>query len=232
MTGPHVVAYEHYQQLIFEIMITLEAELRDVKVNPKLIRKAGKIPAVYYGRGQEATSITVDKIPFTKAYGDAGESTIITLKTPKGSLDALIHDVDLDPVLGVPVHADFYIVAKDHEIEVDVPIEYTGIAPAEKLGGIVMKVMHEIAIKALPANLPSEIVVDLSKLTDMDSHITIADLALPTGVKALAPTTEIVVGVTTPQEEAEVPAAPLDLSAIEVEKKGKKEEEGGAEEAK
>lgn len=205
-------------------MITLEATLRDVKVSPKMIRKQGLVPAVFYGAGQTTTSISVDKIKFRKVLEEAGESSIITLKTPTGDLDALIHDVGLDPVIGDPVHVDFYIVAKGHKIEVDIPLEYIGVAPAEKLGGIVMKIMHELRIESLPGKLPQHITVDLSALTTLESHITVADLDLGDGVRALVPSTEVVAGITLPKEEEET-TAPMDISAIEVEKKGKKEEE-------
>ncbi len=207
-------------------MITLIAELRDVKVNPKMIRKQGKIPAVFYGSGQVSTSIAVDRIQFTKVLSDAGESSIISLQTPKGTLDALIHDVDLDPVLGDPIHVDFYITAKDHKLEVDIPLEFTGVAPAEKLGGIVTKVMHELRIEALPGKLPQELVVDLSKLVALDSHVTVADIVLPEGVVALLAPTEVIAMISVPQAEKDDAHVPVDLSAIEVEKKGKKEEEG------
>lgn len=209
-------------------MITLNAEVRDVKVNPKILRREGKIPAVFYGNGKESTPIAVDAPVFKKAYAEAGESTIISLKTPKETLDVLIHDVALDPVIGNPIHIDFYVVGKDQKLQVDVPFEFIGIAPAEKLGGIVMKVMHELRIEALPAKLPSHIMVDLSKLVHMHSSMTVADLALPDGVKALVPLTETIVSVVEQQKEEEA-AAPMDLSAIEVEKKGKKDEEGGEE---
>jgi large subunit ribosomal protein L25 len=207
-------------------MITIDATVRDVKVNPKLIRKQGKLPAVFYGSGQESTPITVDKIQFGKAWQEAGESTIISLQTPKGKLDALIHDVALHPVYDEPVHVDFYVVAKDHKIEVDIPLEFIGVAPAEKLGGIVLKVIHELTIESLPGKLPQQIIVDLGLLTGLDSHISVADLKLGDGVRALVPGTEVVASISLPQEETEGATAPLDLSAIEVEKKGKKEEDG------
>ncbi len=205
-------------------MITLEATLRDVKVNPKMIRKQGLVPAVFYGGGHASTSISVDKIKFRKVLEEAGESSIITLKTPTGSLDALIHDVGRDPVIGDPVHVDFYIVAKGHKLEVDVPLEFIGVAPAEKLGGIVMRVMHEIRIESLPGKLPQHITVDLSTLKTLEDHITVADLTLGDGVRAIPLGTEVVAGMTLPKEEEET-TAPIDISAIEVEKKGKKEEE-------
>lgn len=213
-------------------MITLEAELRDVKVNPKHVRTAGKVPAVYYGRGKESTPIAVSLSAFKKVLAEAGESTIITLKTPKETLDALIHDVDLDPVTSTPAHIDFYIVSKDRKVTVGVPIEFIGIAPVEKVGGIVMKVMHEIEIEALPSALPHSIVVDLSTLVNLGDHISVGSLNLPVGVEAVTPLTETIALAEAPQEEKEEVAAPVDLSAIEVEKKGKKEEEGDEEEKK
>jgi large subunit ribosomal protein L25 len=139
-------------------------------------------------------------------------------------LEALIHDVGLDPVIGDPVHVDFYIVAKGHKIEVDVPIEFMGIAPAEKLGGIVMKLMHEIRIESLPGKLPQHITVDLSLLTTLESHITVGDLKLGDGVRAMIMEHEVVAGITLPKEEEAATAAPIDLSSIEVSQKGKKEE--------
>ncbi len=206
-------------------MITLNAELRDVKVNPKMIRKQGKIPAIFYGAGQESTPISIGKIEFKKVLADAGESTIITLKTPNASLDALIHDVDLHPVLGDPIHVDFYITSKDHKLQVAVPIEFIGVAPAEKSGGVVLKVMHEMLVESLPAKLPAHITVDLSTLAEIGSHITVGDVKLGEGVRALAAETEVIANVALPKEEAETPIAPIDLSSIEVAKKGKQEEE-------
>lgn len=209
-------------------MITLEAKLRDVKVNPKHIRKAGNIPAVYYGPSTPSTTIAIDKIAFQKALREAGESTVITLAAPGGAVSVLIHDIDLDPVIGEPIHVDFYVVAKDRKIQVAVPVEYIGVAPVEKIGGIVAKVLHEVEVESLPDALPSHLTVDLSALTAMDSHVTIADLKLPAGVKALANPTDVIVGVASPSEEEET-SVPMDLSQIEVEKKGKKEEEEAAE---
>ncbi len=206
-------------------MITLDALARYVKVNPKLIRKEGLLPAVFYGPGQASTAISVNRAKFEKVLEEAGESTVITLKTPKGDLDALIHDVDLDPVMGDPVHVDFYIVAKDRKVEVDVPIEFVGVAPVEKLGGIVAKIQHEVSVSGLPGLLPQHLSVDLSKLVELSSVVTVGDLDLPEGVEVVGlHSGDVIASVTVAQEEV-APTAPVDLSAIEVEKKGKKEEE-------
>lgn len=206
-------------------MITLTVEARDVKVNPKMIRRSGNIPAVFYGSSHPSTPITVNKIAFVKAYQQAGSSALISLQTPTGVIDAIIHDVALDPVIGDAIHADFYIVAKDHKIEVDIPVEFVGVAPAEKLGGIIMRVLHEVRVESLPGKLPQHFIVDLSKLVALDSQITVADIVLGDGVRSMVPLTEVVAGVTSAHEEEEGVAAAIDMSAIEVEKKGKKEGE-------
>ena len=157
-------------------MITLKATKRDVKVSPKSIRKNGEIPAVYYGFGKASTTVTVKKLEFSKVYSAAGESTIITLETPEGNLEALIHDVARDVVTGEPIHIDFYIASKDHKMQVHVPVEFIGVSPTEKLGAVVNKIMHEIHIEALPAKLPNHITVDLATLVEVNSHITVGDL--------------------------------------------------------
>jgi large subunit ribosomal protein L25 len=207
-------------------MITLKAVARDVKVNPKSIRRNGDIPAVYYGFGKAPVTITVNKLEFTKMYQEVGESTIFTLETPAGKLDALVQDVALDPVVGTPIHIDFYITAKDHKMQVHVPFEFIGVSPAEKLGGVVSKIMHELHVEALPAQLPNHITIDLSTLVEVNSHVTVADLKLGSGVRALVADTEVIALVAIPgaPKEDEVTPAP-DLSSIEVVKKGKKEEE-------
>ncbi len=214
-------------------MITLKAVARDVKVNPKSIRRNGDIPAVYYGFGKASTTVTVNKLEFSKVYAEAGESTIISLVTPEGKLEALVHDVAADVVTGEPIHIDFYIASKDHKMQVHVPLEFIGISPAEKLGGVVNKIMHEVLVEALPAKLPNHITVDLATLVEVNSHITIGDLPLGDGVRALAAASEVVALVAIPGAPKEDETAPApDLSAIEVEKKGKKEEEETEEPAK
>jgi len=211
-------------------MITLNATSRDVKVNPKMVRKEGNIPAVFYGPGQQSTPIAVEKAKFLKVLEEAGESTVIQLVTEKGKLDVLVHEVELDPVMGDPIHIDFYVVAKDRKVHVEIPIEYIGTSPAEKVGGVVLKVMHEINVEALPGALPQSIVVDLSTLLEIGSDFTIGSLTLPEGVRAMGGAEEVIASIAAPTKEEEVVSvATPDLAAIEVEKKGKKEDEETAE---
>lgn len=209
-------------------MFTLDAQVRDKSVSLDSIRKEGKMPAVFYGKKTESTPVTITQKDFIKVWKSAGESGVVSIKTDKGTVEALIKEVAMDPVLDLPVHVDFYIFEKGKKIEVDVPLEFIGVSPAIKdLGGNLVKALHEIKVSADPQNIPHEIQVDISTLVDFDSQILAESLELPTGVTLIELPTEVVATVARPREEKEEEVAPVDLSAIEVEKKGKKEEEGG-----
>ncbi len=207
-------------------MLTLKAEIRDTKTKPETVRKAGKIPAVFYGKKEASTPISIPKIDFLKVWSEAGESSVVTLETDKGPKESLIQDVDLDPITGNPRHADFYIFEAGHKVEVELPIEFTGVSPAVKdLGGVLVKVLHELKIEAMPKDLPHNIKVDVSSLANFGDQIIAKDIILPTGVELTENTEEVVVLVSAPREEKEEETTPIDLSQIEVEKKGKEEEE-------
>jgi len=164
--------------------INIKAEKREKIGKLENLRKEGLMPAVYYGHKKEATPIQIKKADFIKAWKNAGESTIIKLETSNGDLEALIHDVDLDPVTSEPRHADFYVFEKGHKVEIEVPVEFIGISPAVKdLGGILVKVLHAMKVKAEPSKLPHVIEVDVSGLIDFNSHIAAKDIKLPEGVE-------------------------------------------------
>ena len=207
-------------------MLTLKGEIREGKGKLAEMRKEGFIPAVYYGHKQKATSCVFHMNEFKKIWKSAGESTVISLEMPKGKLNALIYEVQMDPVRGEPIHADFYVIEKGQEVHVSVPIEFIGIAPAVKdLGANLIKVLHELEIKAQPENLPHNISVDLSSLVALDSKIAAKDVPLPKGVTLVTNPGEIIAAVAEAKEEV-IEEPVIDLASIEVEKKGKKEEEG------
>jgi len=211
--------------------INIKAEKREKLGKLEALRKEGLMPAVFYGHKKEATPIQIKKVDFIKAWKNAGESTVIKLSTPEGDIEALIHDVDLDPITSEPRHADFYVFEKGHKVEIAVPVEFIGISPAVKdLGGALMKILHEIKVKAEPSNLPHQIEVDISSITELEGQILAKDIVLPKGVELVEHPEEVIVTVATPKAEKVEEEAPVDLSQIEVEKKGKEEAEGESKE--
>ncbi|MFA7252256.1 MAG: 50S ribosomal protein L25 [Candidatus Paceibacterota bacterium] len=212
-------------------MLKLKVEKRDLKESLDSLRSAFKLPAVYYGKKEASTPIKLNLIDFKRALKTAGESTIISLDGAGIDVDVLIHDVDLDPVTDVPIHVDFYAIEKDKKLSVGVPLEFVGVSPAVKdLGAVLVKVAHEIEIEALPKDLPGKLEADISALVNFDSVITAADIKLPSGVSLKGKPEEVIASVYEPKEEV-IETAPVDLSSIEVEKKGKETKEGAEGEA-
>jgi large subunit ribosomal protein L25 len=214
-------------------MLTLKVSERNVAGKKDLLklRKEGFLPAVIYGRKEHATPIKLPSHDFKKIFKHAGESTIISLTGLGEEKEVLVHDVDYDPILNEPRHIDFYVIEKGKKIRVNIPLEFVGVAPAIKeLGGILVKVVHELEIEVLPKDLPHNIEVDLSSLVDLDAQIHVKDLTLPEGVIAISDAEEVVAAVSEAVEEEIAPPEAPDLASIQVEKKGKEdvtEEEGG-----
>jgi large subunit ribosomal protein L25 len=212
-------------------MLTIKAEIRGGKENSAQLRENGLVPAVFYGPKQTSTSVKIKEGDFIKAYNEVGESSVLILDDGTEQHEALIHDVQFDAVSSKVTHVDFYVIEKGKKVEVAVPLEFVGQAPAEKtLGGVLVKVVYEVEIKALPKDLPHNIEVDVSSLVDFDSQIHASDIKLPAGVELITEPEEVIVLVQAHKEEViEEVAADVDLSSIEVEKKGKEEAEGEAE---
>jgi large subunit ribosomal protein L25 len=164
-------------------MITLSAEKRDSKMDVNVLRKAGKLPAVFYGPKEKSTPIVVSTTEFIKAFKKAGESTVVILKEGGNEHETLIHEVDVHPLTGAPRHADFYVIEKGKKVKVNVPLTFEGTSPAVKdLGGILVKVLREIEIEAAPRDLPHELKVDISSLAELTSVITAKEINLPSGL--------------------------------------------------
>jgi len=192
------------------------------------VRQKGFIPAVVYGAKTENTPIFVPGVEFEKVFRVAGESSTIMLDLGSNKMDVLVHEVQYDPVRGNPLHIDFLAIDMNKPIQVAIPIIFSGVSPAEKAGlGNIVKVLHEVEIEALPKNLPHSIEVSIESLIALEDQIHVKDIKLSVGMKMITDADETVALVALQKEEV-VESIPVDLSAIEVEKKGKKEEDVSA----
>jgi large subunit ribosomal protein L25 len=208
-------------------MFTIKAKKREAGAKLDTLRKGGEIPAVFYGAGKTTTSITLSNVEFKKIWRDAGESSAVQIGMGTESIDALIHDVQVDPVTDEPVHVDFLAIDMKKKIKVNVELEFVGVSNAVKTGlGNLVKVLHEVEVEALPSNLPHNLEVDISTLETLENQIFVSDIKVPAGVEIITPGEEVVASIVAQVEEKEEESAPVDLSAIEVEKKGKKDKEG------
>ena len=205
-------------------MVTLTVSKRDTDNAPRTLREKGNIPAVVYGPKQEAMAISIPLKEFERVFRTAGESSVIELSGLGDTLQVLIHDVDHDPITSVPRHADFYAIEKGAKVEVAIPITFVGESPAVKAGANLVKVLHELEIKADAAHLPHDISIDVSALAAVGDRLHARDIMLPEGVELMIDPEEVVALVQEVVIEEEAPiVAEVDMAAIEVEKKGKEE---------
>lgn len=189
--------------------------------------KDGMLKAVFYGAKEKSTPVFLNAIDFKKVYREAGESSVISLEGEGKKLQAIVQDVSYNPVKNTPIHVDFYIIEKGAKIDAHVPLEFVGESEAIKsLGGTLVKVMHEVNVEAEVSNLPHTINVDLSLLKDLDSVIKVKDLVLGKGVTLYhVEEDEVVASIAVAKEEDLSAPVEGDISNIEVEEKGKKDEE-------
>ncbi len=215
-------------------MLSIETKSRTQtgRANDSL-RQEGITPAVLYGPGLENKNLGVDTKEFIKLFRQAGKSSLFSLVIDgKEKFMVLVGDIAMDPVSGKLSHIDFYQPNLNEEIEADVPVLFVGESPAQKLGCTLVKNISEITVKALPADLPREINVDISKLANADDTILVKDLPVGEKVKILKNAEEIVVMVAEVQkideeleksiEEGEAP--------VKIEKEKKEKDETGKEE--
>lgn len=211
--------------------IVLQAKTRTIlgkKV--EALREQKLIPAVVYGVG-DSQSITLEYVPFEKAFRQSGESTLVDLVVDSGKpVKVLVHDVQREPIRSRITHVDFYQVKMDQKLTLNIPLKFIGEAKAVKeLGGILVKQLDEVEVRCLPGDLVHEIEVDMSNLATFEDSIRFSDVHLPKGIELVSDSQAIVALVMPPVSEAELAAmeqqSTADVSTIEVVGKGKKEEE-------
>ena len=189
-------------------MITLEVQERG-KGAADDVRQGGFVPAVLYGRTEKATSLSIDERKLEKVWKEAGHTSVVTLEGAGEKKDTLIKDIQVHPVTGRLVHADFYALEKGKKVRLSVPLAFVGEAPAEKTGNIFVKALHGIEIEVAPQDLPHSLPVDISKLTNVGDHILASHISLPASATLTTHGDETIVSVRAFVEEKEaVPSVP------------------------
>lgn len=183
--------------------ISLKAALREGRASA--VRRQGLIPGIIYGRGLDSTSVQVDARQFGQAFDKVGRTSLLQLAVGSDQHNVLVREIQLHPLKNNVVHVDFLEVRMDEKVQADVPLMFTGESAAVKdLAGILVHNMDAISVEALPQDLPHNIAVDISGLTDFDRVIHVSELVLPSGVTILNSPAEVVVLVQKPRSEEEL----------------------------
>ena len=223
-----------------EILVNAENRAERGKNAARRLRRKGLVPAIVYGGKGDAVAVAVDPKALHRVLrSESGRNTILKLQLDGGATSAILKSWQVDPIKENFLHADFFRIAMDVAIRVSVPVAVKGEATGVKLqGGVLEVVMRQIPVECLPGDIPERIEVDVTNLA-LNSAIRVSDLPVSAKVKVLEDPDHVVVhvisvkeevaatpGAVTAEAEAAAPAEP------EVMKKGKKEEEGPAEEKK
>ncbi len=170
------------------------------------LRAAGRLPAVLYGHGDAAVSLTLDPIELESVFArsDAGVNTLIDLSGAKevAGRIVLVKELQRHPVRGTLVHADLFEISADEKINVTVPIHLLGTPEGVKLGGILEHTMREIELECLPKSIPDSVDVDVSHL-EIDTAVHLSDVTLPPDTTTSLDGTLTVAHVAIPRAEEE-----------------------------
>ena len=150
------------------------------------IRQAGSIPAVIYGHGREAQSLTINARETDKLLKSiAISSTVIELSIDGKSSRTLIREVQRHPFKRTITHIDFQELVAGETVSVHCPIVYIGVPEGVRLeGGLLDQIMHQLHIEVDPSSIPNHIDVDVSALK-VGKSLHVSDLKLPAGIKVL-----------------------------------------------
>ncbi len=176
------------------------------KGGARKLRGQGLLPAILYGPKTQSTAVACDRKDVIRVL-EHGQNVLINLKIEDGRGDrgqsdhvVMVRDLQIDPLKGMPIHADLYEVSMEETMTVEVPVHLVGKPEGTKLGGVLEQIRRELEVECLPTDIPPHIDVDVSALSIGDSvhvsdiqigkvkiltepHMTIATVVPPTVVE-------------------------------------------------
>ncbi len=216
--------------------VVLKATRRDVtgkQVNA--MRRAGKLPAVIYGRRTEPVNITLDAHAAALALSKVGSSSLMTIDVDGKEYPVLVRERQRNYIKDTLLHVDFLAVSLTEKLRAEVRIELTGVSPAVKDSDAVLVTgLHTLSVECLPADLPDHVTVDIGSLAKVGDSIHVRDISLGDKVEILDDGDEMIINATYAKIEVEAPVAAVEGAvAVEAEggepelavERGKKEEE-------
>lgn len=160
----------------------LDATVRDAsrgKSGARKVRQAGKLPAVLYGRNQDATPITVDPKELSAIFRTSqNRNTVVHLQIDDDSVPCLVREVQRHPLHRDLLHVDFYRLEDEQEVEVEVPLVTEGKPAGVAEGGRLRVIARKIEVRCKWTDIPEAIVIDVSPL-EVNDFIRVSDLEAP-----------------------------------------------------
>ncbi len=151
------------------------------------LRRAGQVPAVFYGPRREPTAVVLQTKEFMDRVRRIEGTPLIRFESDEPTLGgrvALLKDTQYHPLSGQICHADLYEVDMNEKIQVPVALHFVGKAAGIVHGGILQPIEREVQVECLPNDIPNHIEVDVSHLEIHDS-VHVSQLKLPEGVSVV-----------------------------------------------
>ncbi len=181
----------------------------------KQLRKDGQVPAVIHDHGKPSIHVMAAYVPMFKVYREAGKHHPVHLTVDGKKYLAIIRDADFEPRKNMLRHVVFNAIEQNKPVETEVPIIFEGDAEAEKVGFMVLRQLDNIELKALPKDLPDQVVVDISGLAAVGDKLHVSDIVVPTGVTILTDAEHPVAMVDEPRSLAAAQAEEDEAAAAE-----------------
>ena len=188
--------------------LTAKRRYKTGKGAARSLRAQGKIPAVCYGAAlDQPLSLEVDTRAFRASLDPVRRhNTVIDLTVedegnPAKNVTVMIKEFQVHPLRRNMTHVDFVAVDEDHQVTIEVPIEFTGKAKGLVSGGTLHVVRHELEIRCKPADIPEKVLVDVSGL-DVGGVLHVSDLQLAAGITPHLPGHLTVITCVAPEAEA------------------------------
>lgn len=183
------------------------------------VRRDGAVPAVLYGHKVTPQALAIDAKEMERTWQHAGRTHLVDVHVEgqKGARKALIKDLQFHPRSGRMLHVDLFAVNLREKITSDVPVIVVGESPAvQQRLGQVQQVVSSVRVEALPSELPPQLTVDISGLTEVDQAVTLGEIELPKGVALVhADPSETVVKIAQVRVREEEPSAEAEAAAEE-----------------
>ena len=162
----------------------------------KKLRRQGRVPAVVYGPRMKPENIEVDTKEFEKLmHQTISENILVDLTVEGKNRLALVQEVQHHPLNRETLHVDLHEVAADEKVEITVPVETVGEAEGVRVeGGLLEHVLFKVRVRALPADLPECIEIDVTDM-QMGQTFHIGDISAGEGVELLGDSNIPVVSV-------------------------------------
>ncbi len=166
------------------------------------LRRDGQIPAVIHDHGQASVHVMAPYMEVYKVWQQVGKHHPVNLTVGGKQYLAIIRDADFEPRKNSLRHVVFNAIKQDEKVETEVPVVFQGDAEAEKASLMVLRQIETVEVEALPKDLPSELIVDISGLTEIGDRLHVSDIVVPPNVTLLTEPEHAVAVVEEPRAHA------------------------------